>query len=400
MTKLARRRILLLLGVGGAAALLAWALRPRPVAVDLAPAARRALAVTLDEEGETRVRARYVVAAPVAGRVLRIALEPGDPVVAGETVLATLLPADPVPLDPRVRSTGEARVAAARAALGQAEARLGEAQAALGLARRELARQEALGAAGITAERDLDAARAAAEGRRDAVAAATFARDAAGHELAAARAALLEPAAGGGGAAGAVTLRSPATGVVLERLRESEAVVAAGTPLVTVGDPTALEIVADFLSPDAVRIAAGQSVLVEQWGEDEPLHGRVRRVEPFGFTRVSALGVEEQRVDVIVELTDPAERWRRLGDGYRVTVRVVVWQDEDVLTVPASSLFRNEGRWQLFVAEGREARLRSVEVGQVNEALAEITGGLEAGERVVAYPSERVADGVRIVARE
>jgi HlyD family secretion protein len=197
-----------------------------------------------------------------------------------------------------------------------------------------------------------------------------------------------------------VTLRSPATGVVLERLRESEAVVAAGTPLVTVGDPAALEIVADFLSPDAVRIEAGQPVLVERWGEDAPLHGRVRRVEPFGFTRVSALGVEEQRVDVIVQLTDPPERWRRLGDGYRVTVRVVVWQGEDVLTVPASSLFRSEGRWQLFVAEGGAARLRTVEVGQVNEALAEITGGLEPGERVVAYPSERVADGVRIAARE
>ncbi|HEX6203647.1 MAG TPA: efflux transporter periplasmic adaptor subunit, partial [Thermoanaerobaculia bacterium] len=206
MTKLARKRIYLLLGVAGAAALLAWSLRPRPVAVDLAPAARRGLAVTLDEEGETRVRARYVVAAPVAGRVLRIALEPGDPVVAGETVLATLLPADPVPLDPRVRGAGEARVAAARAALGQAEARRGEARTALDLAERELARQEALAAAGIAAERDLDAARAAAEGRRDAVEAATFARDAAGHELAAARAALLEPGAGGGGTAGAVTL--------------------------------------------------------------------------------------------------------------------------------------------------------------------------------------------------
>ena len=394
-----RKRLVLLLAAAAVVALLAWALRPRPVPVDLAPVERRELTVTLDEEGETRVRSRYEVSAPVAGRVLRIELDPGDPGVAGETVLATFAPADPVPLDPRSRAEAEARARAARASVGQAEARLAQARAELDFAEKELGRRRSLVAQGIESRERLDAAEAEVESRLEAVEAARFAEATARHELEVTRATLVQGSGGGTGGSSVLTLRSPVSGVVLQRIRESEAVVGAGEPLLTVGDPAGLEIVADFLSTDAVRIAPGQPALVEQWGEPEPLRAVVRRVEPHGTTKVSALGVEEQRVDVVLDLVDPRERWARLGDGYRVQVRVVVWQGDDVLTVPTSSLFRRGGTWEVFAAEEGTARRREVEIGHRNQLHAQVTAGLAEGDRVVAYPSDEVEDGAKIAAR-
>ena len=395
-----RKRLVLLLAAVAIVALLVWALRPRPVPVDLAAVERRDLTVTLDEEGETRVRSRYEVSAPVAGRVLRIELQPGDPVVAGETVLATFAPADPVPLDLRSRAEGEAAVRGARAGVGQAEARLGQTRAELTFAETELGRRRTLVAQGIESRERLDAAETEVESRRKAVEAARFAEAAARHQLEMTRAALFQDASGGGSGGRAVlTLRSPVRGVVLERARESEAVVGAGEPLLTVGDPSDLEVVADFLSTDAVRIAPGQPALVEDWGEPEPLRAVVRRVEPRGFTKVSALGVEEQRVDVVLDLVDPGERSSRLGDGYRVQVRVVVFQGDDVLTVPTSSLFRRGGAWEVFVAEDGVARRRQIEIGHRNPVHAQVTAGLEEGARVVAYPGDEVEDGAKIAPR-
>lgn len=377
-------------------ALLALALRPRPIEVDVAEADHGPMQVTLDEEGETRVRDRYVVSAPVPGRVLRIELEPGDPVVAGETVLATLQPAPPQLLDARTRAGAQAGVEAAEADLGFARAELARAEAELRFARSEYERIERLARDRIVSQEMRDEVQMQVDMSREARTAAEFGVDTAEHNLEQARAALR---IGDEGAQEPIELRSPVEGVVLRRLRESAAVVNAGEPLLEVADPARLEIVSDYLSEDAVRIPKRAIVLIERWGGDRSLRGVVRRVEPAGFTKISALGVEEQRVNVVVDFDVEREIWGALGDGYRVEVRVIVWQAEDVLKVPTSSLFRHEGDWAVFVAEGGRARLRGVEVGQRNGLEAEVLGGLDENELVIAHPSDTITDGARVAAR-
>lgn len=395
------RRIALWTGVGLAvASLIAIASRPRPLPVDIAQVVRGPLVVTLDEEGQTRVRDRFLVSAPVAGRVLRIELEPGDPVLAAESVLATFLPAAPVPLDPRRRAEAEAAVEAAEAVVGQAEALHEQAAAELAHARASLTRMERLAADGVVAADRLDDARLALDTRQEALEAAEFAaRDARGR-LAVARAQLLrfDPRriAGSGGGPDAIPIHSPVDGVVLRRLRESEAVVPAGEPLIEVGDLRELEIVTDYLSTDAVRMRAGQRALVERWGGEGSLSGRVTRVEPFGFTKISALGVEEQRVNVVMELQDPVEARGLLGDGYRVETRVVIWEAADEVKVPVGALFRRGDGWAVFAVADGIAAERSVEIGERNREEAQVLGGLEPGEEVVVYPGDSVADGVPV----
>jgi len=386
-------------GIGAlAVALLAWAWMPRPVPVDLARAERGPMAVTLDEEGETRVRERYVVSAPFAGRVLRIDLEPGDPVLAGTTVLATFLPADPVPLDARTRAEATARVRAAETALEGARAVRREAAAELDLARAELDRLRALAEQDIVARQELERADAGAEVAAERLAGAEAAVRTARFELDEARATLGEE--GTPGPAAPIALRSPVDGVVLRRLRESEAVVPAGEPLVEVGDPAALEVVADYLSTDAVRIAPGQPARIVRWGGEGALAGVVQRVEPAGFTKISALGVEEQRVNVWVDFEDPREAWEALGDGYRVEVQVVVWAEDDVLRVPSSALFRVGDGWAVWRVEGGRVERREVRVGADNGLEARILDGLAAGDVVVAHPGDAVEPGVRVEARQ
>lgn len=394
-----KRLIFILLGLA-VVAVLAAMMRPAPLPVDLVGVAPSPLRVTLSEEGRTRVRDRFVVSAPVPGRVLRIDLEPGDSVVAGETVLATFLGADPNLLDLRVRATLEAQVKAADAALGQARASLAQTRSQRDFARSELERTSSLADQGIESPQRLDSARTELRTREDAVEAAEHGVESVRFELAAARAALLEAADPDTvSGEGILTLRSPIDGVVLQRHRESESVVPAGEPILTLGDPARLEVVVDFLSTDAVQMAPGQAVLFEQWGRDEVLHGRVRRVEPYGFTKISALGVEEQRVYVLIDLTDPREEWESLGDGYRVEARVVIWEAESVLAVPVSSLFRRDGSWEVFVAADGRAHRRAVEIGHRNGVLAEVLEGLEEGERVIAFPSDALEEGVRIEER-
>jgi HlyD family secretion protein len=386
-----------LAGIGAVAALLAVALWPSAVPVDTATVTRGPLEVTVDEEGETRVRERYVVSAPVPGEVLRIELEPGDAVKRG-AVVATVRPAPPVPLDSRARAEAEAAVESARARVGQAQAERKRAEPAVELARSELARQRDLFGRGIVSQQALDAAVADERAAQEALRAAEFAAASAADQLAMARARLL-PATGGPAASRPVECRSPVDGVVLKRLRESQSVVAAGEPLLEVGDPARLEIVSDLLSTDAVRVTPGAEVHIEQWGGDRVLKGRVRRVEPSGFMKVSALGVEEQRVNVVVDFADPAEAWRELGDGYRVEIRVVVWQANDAVKVPTSSLVRRGDDWAVFVADAGRARLRVVDVGHRNAQEAEVRSGVSSGQAVVVHPADAVEDGGRIVLR-
>ena len=386
----------LVAGLALVLALLAVALWPESVPVDVAPVEKGVLQVTVEDEGETRVRDRFVISAPVAGRLQRIELEPADAVRRGQ-VVATLLPAPPALLDARTRAEAAAAVEAARAARGRARAESARAQAAHELARSELERQRELARSGIVSAETLERAQAEARTTQEALRAAQFAVAAAEHEVERAQAVLTQATGGGGGRA--IELRSPVDGVVLRRVRESEAVVPPGEPLLEVGDPRELEIVTDLLSADAVKVRPGQPALVEQWGGERPLRGRVRLVEPSGFMKISALGVEEQRVNVIVDFEDPAEASRLLGDGYRVEVRVVVWEAKDVVITPTSSLFRRGESWAVFVVEDGRARLRTVAVGQRNGLQAQVREGLQPGEQVIVHPADALEDGGRVAPR-
>jgi len=394
---LRNRKVLAVLGF--VALLLVIALWPSSVGVDVATAHRGPMRVTVDEEGETRVHDRFVVSAPVAGEVLRIELEPGDPVRRGETVLATFQPAAPNPLDARSRAEAEAGVAAARAALGSARAERERAEAALRLARSELERNRELAEQKIVSRQDLESKETEARAAEEAMRAAEFGVASAMHQLEMAQARLLQ-ATGGGRVSGAIEIHSPIDGVVFKRYRESEAVVPAGEPLLELGDPHHLEIVSDLLSTDAVKVKPGNTVLIVQWGEDRTLRGRVRLVEPSGFMKISALGVEEQRVNVIVDFEDPEEAWAALGDGYRVEVRVVIWEGQDVLQVPTSSLFRKGEKWAVFAVDSGRARVRTIELGQRNGLSAQVLSGLEEGDTVVVHPSDSLEDGARIARRQ
>jgi HlyD family secretion protein len=380
------------LAVAGLAAVALW---PATIDVDLAPAVRGPLRVTIDEDGQTRVRDRFVVSAPVAGRVERIELEPGDKVVRGVTVVARVRPAPAPLLDARTRSELAAAVETARAAVGQARAERERATAVLDRAETTLGRQQTLAKSAAISGDELDAAVASAKAARSVLAAATFAVQRAERELQLATARLASPAASGR----PVEVIAPVNGVVLRRLRQSEAVVPIGEPLLEIGDADCLEIVADLLSTDAVRVAPGNRVLVEQWGGRTTLDGVVRRVEPSGFTKISALGVEEQRVNVVIDFASIPEASRTLGDGYRVEIRVVVWEQTDVISVPIGSLFRRGDGWAVFVAENGRARLRPVGVGERNTQDAQITSGLAVGDVVVLFPPDTLDDGSRIKKR-
>ncbi len=385
------------------AAGLVYSFWPRPLPVDLALVSRGPMRVTIDDEGETRVKDIYTVSAPISGRALRIEAEAGDAVVGGETVLAQIEPIDPAFLDVRSRAAAEAEAKAAEAALALAAAERTRAAAELDFARAELARARKLFPRGNISESKFDAAKLAERTMQAALAEAEAALQVRSFEAEMARARLIEPFLDGFAPAApsrcCVPVLAPVSGRVLRVLHESAGVVAAGTPLVEVGDSAALEIVADFLSSDAVKLAPGAAVLIEDWGGGAALAGKLRRVEPYGFTKVSALGIEEQRVDVVIDLTGPADKWQALGHGYRVEVRVVVWQADDVLRLPLGALFRHGGDWAVFLAEEGRAVLRPVVVGQRNEHEAEILEGLRPDDRVVLHPSDRIENGVRIAPR-
>jgi len=385
------RRLLLSTVVIGS--LIAIALWPSAVTVDLASVSRGPLVVTIDEEGRTRVRDRFVVAAPVTGRVLRIELEPGDRVARGD-VVARLQPESPPLLDARMRAEANAAVDSTQASLGHARAEEQRARAALAQAQRDLARTRRLTAAGVTTKQDLEAREADALVAEEAVNAAAFAVRAASAEVERAQARVGTSVSARGG--GAVVVKSPADGVVLQRLRESESVVPAGEPLIEIGDPAQIEIVTDLLSTDAVRVRPGARAMIEQWGGETALAATVRRIEPAGFTKVSALGVEEQRVNVVLDFVDEGEDSASLGDAYRVETRIVLWEAPKVLKVPTNALFRDNTQWAVYVVSGGRARRTIVEIGHQTAQEAEVLDGLTEGARVIVHPGDLVRDGARI----
>ena len=377
-------------------ALIAWGFWPRAELAETATVARGPLTVTVEEEGRTRVRDRYVLYAPVAGYLRRIELDVGDAVEAG-AVLATLDPLRPAALDQRSRAEAEARVAAARAELARREAAARQAEAEAELATSEFARTESLLARNLVSRSQFDAAQSRNRAAGAAQRAAAAAIDVGRYELDAALASLRYTASGQPGTSlEAVPVRAPVAGRVLAIHQESAGVVASGQPLLEVGDPAGLEVVVEVLSRDAVRIATGGRVLLERWGGEAPLEGVVRTVEPTGFTKVSALGVEEQRVRVIADLASPPEAWQRLGDGYRVEASFIVWESADALIVPASALFRRDDGWAVFAVEGGRARERAVTPGHGSGLLTEAVAGLEEGTTVIVHPGDAIADGVRV----
>ncbi|MGC4085111.1 MAG: efflux RND transporter periplasmic adaptor subunit [Vicinamibacterales bacterium] len=378
------------------AGLMAVAMWPKTIPVETTTLARGPLLVTVDEEGRTRVRDRFVVGAPVAGRVLRIELEPGDAVHAGD-VVAQLRPEQPALLDARSRAEAEAAVTSARAAAGRARADEQRARTTLAQAERELARLKELIAESLATAQQLDAREADVRTAQEQVNAAVFAARAAEADVERAQARLAPVQADRSGRVVPVT--APVDGVVLKRVRESETIVPAGDPLLEIGNPQQLEIVVDLLSLDAVKVQPGARVLVDQWGGDRTLEGKVRRVEPSGFTKISALGVEEQRVNVIVEFSDPGDAWRALGDGYRVEARIVIWEAKDVLKVPTGALLRSGESWAVYAVRDGRAHQIAVSLGHQNGQEAEVTGGVDAGEVVILHPGDTVADGIRVEPR-
>ncbi|MCC6522517.1 MAG: hypothetical protein IT373_07635 [Polyangiaceae bacterium] len=404
-----RRVLWLLLGLALVGAVV-YAWLPKPVAVETARVSDQALLVTVDEAGRARVRDRYVLSAPLTGKLLRIELRAGDEIAAGATV-ARMLPLDAPLLDPRSRAEAEARVGMSEAAVLQARAAVQRADLALGQARRDAERLAGLAAAGAVAQDDADRAAFEVRIRQEELASTRFATDMAAHEAEMARVALrrLEPAEstpkpGRAGRPPAVLEReelgvpSPISGRVLRVLQESADVVALGTPLVELGDASGLEIVCDVLTPDAVRIHVGTRATIERWG-GAPLGAHVSRIEPSAFTRMSALGVEEQRVKIVLDLDDARDKWAALGDGYAVEVHLVVWERPSVLAVPASAVFRHDGGWAVYAIEEGRARLRPIEAGERNALEVEVRDGLADGAEVVLHPSDKVAEGVRVVTR-
>ena len=385
-----------LMGAAVVGGLVAVALWPTSVPVDTAIVARGPLVVTIDEEGRTRVRHRFVVSAPVAGRVLRIELEPGDAVTRGDVVARVRAETAPL-LDTRTRAEAQAAIEGARNAQGQARAEEQGARTVLAQAERELARARELAKSGLTTPRETDVREAEVLTAADAVKAAAYAVAVAASELQRVEARLAPPTADISGRVIGVT--SPVDGVILKRLRESETVAPAGDPLLEIGDPRQLEIVSDLLSTDAVRVQPGARAMIEQWGGSRGLEAKVRRVEPSGFTKISALGVEEQRVNVVLDFVDPAEAWTALGDAYRVEVRIVVWEAGSVLKVPTSALFRVGDAWAVYVVEGGLAKQTLVEIGRQTGQDAEVRSGLVESTPVVVHPSDTLADGARVQPR-
>ena len=381
------------------AAAIIVALRRPPVSVDLGTVTRGPLQVTLDDEGETRVHDVFAVSAPVAGRLLRVGLKPGDMAVARQTVVARIQAGEPEFLNARRRREVEAQIRSRAAILASAVARVTEARAERDLADRELERVKRLRDTGFSAEAAVDRARMTHDRAEAAVLAAMRQVDSARSNLAETRALLTPPAAVAGAGGDVVTVHAPVGGAVLRVLQESEAIVAAGTPLVEIGNPEQLEIVTDMLSSDAVQVRPGATAIIDQWGGARPLRAKVRLVEPFGFTKVSALGVEEQRVNVVLDFDEPRGAWARLGHGYRVIVRIVTWSAPDVLQVPASALFRAGNDWAVFVADAGRARRVAIKLGAMNPDSAAVVAGLQAGDKVVLHPGDKVTEGARIVER-
>jgi HlyD family secretion protein len=355
--------------------------------------------VTIDDEAETRAHDVYVVSAPINGRLLRIEPEPGDQLVAGKSIIARMVPAAPDFLNVRTLDETRARVRSLEALVASSSARVAQALAARDLARREFKRNEELYRRGFLSQAGLDRARMSRDQAEALVIEAQRTAEATRFDLNAARATLVSPESGSDGRSDALLVKAPISGKLLRVRQKSEATVAAGTPLVEIADPAGMELVTDLLSSDAVKVKPGAAATLEQWGGPRPIRARVRLVEPAGFTKTSALGVEEQRVNVILDFEGPPAQREGLGDGYRGIVRIVIWSSPDVRIVPASALFRAGNDWALFLVEGGRARLRRVRIGAANADIVQLLTDIEPGAQVILHPGDRVADGVRVAQR-
>lgn len=406
---IARRGVVVvaaLTAIGG----IVYAFLPATIPVDMAAVVEGPLIVTVREEGKTRIKDRYVVSSPLTGRVMRIELDPGDSAEKGQTLLATV---EPALLDARALAQAQANVKAAEASLERSQTDLERIQTSCEHAETQFRRVRSLRETGTASPEEYEDAELVYNQCTQEHKAAQFNVSIAEYELEQARAALLraqpaddvdptqvESVGAMPAEPGRMEIRSPIDGKVLRVFQESAAVVTSGTPLVEVGDPRDLEVEVDVLSEDAVKVEANNRVSIEQWGGGRPLQGRVRTIEPQGFTKISALGVEEQRVNVIIDFDDPPEQRNSLGDGYRVEADIVIWESDKVTKVPTSTLFRRDDRWMVFVVEDGRAKLTHVELGHRNSLEAEVLQGLDPGQAVIVHPGDDVQDGTSVQPRE
>jgi HlyD family secretion protein len=388
--------------IAGALAIAFW---PKPMLVDMGEVTRGTMRLTIDEEGRTRVRDAYIVSTPVAGQLQRVSVRPGDPVVRGETIVAHMRPTNPAALDVRTREQATAAVAAAEAALRVAQADLNAAMANRDLSEAELARTQQLIERGISTSAALDRAlqtARVAQANVDTAEAAIAMRQA---EIVNAQAQLIgfdDPrlAAAIDVSSDDIPLYAPADGRILRVMQQSETSLPAGSPIMEIGNVVSdLEVVVDLLSTDAVQVAVGDPVIISDWGGPTDLTGEVIRVDPFGITQFSALGVEEQRVNAVIAFTSAPEDYTGLGHGFRVETRIIVWEADDAVIVPASALFRSRNLWSVFAVTDGIAQLRNIEIGPNNGIEAQVLDGLSEGDRVILYPSSGLSAGMRVAER-
>lgn len=391
-------RVLTALGIVAALALAVWSVMPQPVPVETAAVTRGKFLATVDEDGKTRIRERYVVAAPLAGRLTRVRLKAGDSVKANE-IVAIIQPTPAPFLDPRSREETEGRLGAAEAARERSKAMVERAQAQAAQAKSDLDRIRTLTERGVATAQALERAETAMRVAERDLRAAEFQDDAAAHEVEQAKALLARYHDGGAAPLERWSVTAPVSGLVLKVAQESETVVQPGTPILDIGDPRDLEIVVDVLSRDAVEIQPGAEVAIEHWGGPGILAGRVRRVEPAAFTKISTLGVEEQRVNVLIDIVSPPQDWSGLGDAYQLDTRITVFARDDATIVPSGALFRTGEGWSLYVVGEGRAQQRAVELLRRSGRFAAVTAGVEPGDKVIVYPSDRIAPGVRVEAR-
>jgi HlyD family secretion protein len=378
-------------------AFLVWAFLPRPVEVDVGEVAPRPLEIVVEEEGEARIRDVFTVSATITGKLQRISLHAGDSVTEGETVVALIGPAAPVLLDSRSRAVAEASAAAAQAAMDLARAQLVQAEATQDFMTSEANRAVALFEKGAISQRSYDNAIREQKTAQAAVSSALANLAVREKELESALA-VLQPDRNGEAGRCCVEVLAPASGRVLRVLTESEQVVQPGTPILEIGDPGNMEIVVELLSRDAVRVREGAAATITGWG-GATIPAVVERVEPSAVTKVSALGIDEQRVKVILALSGATDEWSQLGHGFRVITRITLWREDDVLTIPVGALFRDETDWATFVLRDDRARLQAITLGERNESFAQVLDGLRPGDRVILHPSDLVADGVQVAQR-
>lgn len=391
------RRLVLAALALGLIALLVWAFLPRPVEVELGEVALRSLELAIEEEGEARIRDVFTVSATISGKLQRISLHAGDRVTKGETVVALIGPTAPVLLDSRSRAVAEATAAAAQAAMDLARAQLLEAEAAHDFVASETNRAIALYQKGAISQRSYDTAIREQKTAQAAVSSALANLAVREKELESALAVLRPDRTRENGSC-CVEVLAPASGRVLRVLTESEQVVQPGTPILEIGDPGEMEVVVELLSRDAVRVQAGAEATITGWGGD-PIQALVERVEPSAVTKVSALGIDEQRVKVILALLGQPDQWSQLGHGFRAITRITLARRDDVLTVPVGALFRDGANWAIYAVIDGRAMLRQITVGDRNDSLAEVLDGVQPGDAVILHPGNLVADGVSVTSR-